>query len=246
MYSSQKFFQAYQQYSFEELRVYSPTQTRVSETLYAHDMGDLTFGALWTPNSVGNFCLTISIDGISLEEVYRVDVKEAGVPPPPQKPSIKKTQPPNKMRKFISKNSAGLRIRSHPTLQSEQVGIVKMDGIISFIDEVENDDGVWVRLSTESIRQHCITGWYPSEAWCLQYNQHLGKTLLHPVIESQTSQASKIMLARIRNNSQSSLDVNDLTIDSDDIAPTMNIPVASPSKKEFSSAKVQKKNELDG
>lgn len=229
--------QAYQQYSFEELRFFSPTQTRVSETLYAHDMGDLTFGALWTPNSVGNFCLTISIDGISLEEVYRVDVKEAGVPPPPQKPSIKKTQPPNKLRKFVSKNSAGLRIRSHPTLQSEQVGIVKMDGIISFIDEVENDDGVWVRLSTESIRQHCTTGWYPSEAWCLQYNQHLGKTLLHPVIEPQTPQA-KVMLARIRNSSQSSLDVNDLTIDSDDIAPPLSNPVASPSKKDLSLAKV--------
>lgn len=195
-------------------------------------MGDLTFGAVWTPSSVGNFCLTISIDGISLEEVYRVDVKEAGIPPPTQKPSIKKTQPPNKLRKFISKNSAGLRIRSHPTLQSEQVGIVKMDGIISFIDEVENDDGVWVRLSTESIRQHCITGWYPSEAWCLQYNQHVGKTLLHPIIEPPQS---KIMLARIRNSSQSSLDVNDLTVDSDEVAP----PVASPSKRDFSTAKVR-------
>lgn len=186
-------------------------------------MSDWTFGAVWTPSSVGNFCLTISIDGIALEEVYRVDVKEAGIPPPPQKPCIKKTQPPNKLRKFVSTNSAGLRIRSHPTLQSEQFGVVEMDGIISFIDEVENDDGVWVRLSTESIRQHCTTGWYPSESWCLQYNQHLGKTLLHPVIEPQ----AKIMLARIRNSSQSSLDVNDLTIDSDDIT----VPAGSPMKK---------------
>lgn len=229
--------QAYQHYSFEELRFFSPTQPRVSETLYAHDMGDLTFGALWIPNSVGNFCLTISIDGISLEDVYRVDVKEAGIPPPPQKPFIKKSQPPNKLRKFISKNSAGLRIRAHPTLQSEQVGIVKMDGIISFIDEVENDDGLWVRLSTESIRQHCNAEWYPTEAWCLQYNQHLGKTLLHPVIEPLITH-TKVMLARIANSSQSSLDVNDLTVDSDDNAPLLIIPVASPSKKDTSAAKV--------
>lgn len=130
------FMKAYQQYSFEELRFCSPTQTRVSETLIAQDLGDLTFGGHWTPSSVGNFCITITIDGIALEEVYRVEVKEAGIPPPPQKPSIKKTQPPNKLRRFIAKNSAGLRIRSHPTLQSEQVGIIKMDGIISFIDEV--------------------------------------------------------------------------------------------------------------
>lgn len=96
----------------------------------------MTFGAMWTPNSVGSFCITITIDGVPLEEVYRVEVKEAGEPPPSQKSSIKKTQPQNKLRKFIAKNSAGLRIRSHPTLQSEQVGIIKMDGVISFIDEV--------------------------------------------------------------------------------------------------------------
>ena len=96
----------------------------------------MTFSALWTPSSVGSFCITITIDGVALEEVYRVDVKEAGIPPPPQKHSLKKSQPSSKLRKFVAKNSAGLRIRSHPTLQSEQVGIVKMDGIISFIDEV--------------------------------------------------------------------------------------------------------------
>lgn len=56
-------------------------------------------------------------------------------PPPPQKSSVKKSQQ-NKFRKFSATNSVGLRIRSHPTLQSEQVGIIKMDGIISFIDTV--------------------------------------------------------------------------------------------------------------
>lgn len=147
-------------------------------------MGDYTYGTVWTPNAIGHFSLSITIDSVTLEEVYRTEVKEAGVPPPTQKILSEKSQPQNKLRKFRAANSAGLRIRSHPTLQSEQVGIVKMDGIISFIDEVENDDGVWVRLSTESIRQHCQQGWYPLEAWCLQYNQHIDKTLLHPAIES--------------------------------------------------------------
>lgn len=50
--------------------------------------------------------------------------------------------------------------------------------------QIENDDGVWVRLSTESIRQHCEPGWYPLEAWCLQFNQHIDKHLLHPIIEA--------------------------------------------------------------
>lgn len=54
--------------------------------------------------------------------------------------------------------------------------------------QIENDDGIWVRLSTESIRQHCEPGWYPLEAWCLQFNQHIDKRLLHPIIEPCTQQ----------------------------------------------------------
>lgn len=45
-----------------------------------------------------------------------------------------------------------------------------------------------MRLSTESIRQHCEPGWYPLEAWCLQFNQHIDKRLLHPIIEPCTQQ----------------------------------------------------------
>lgn len=51
-------------------------------------------------------------------------------------------------------------------------------------NQVENDDGLWVRLSTESIRQHCQPGWYPLEAWGLQFNQHIDKTLLFPIFDS--------------------------------------------------------------
>lgn len=182
------FMKSYNNYSFEELRYNSPIQTRVTESLYAQDMEDGTFSVHWTPNAVGSYCLTVTIDGILLEEVYRVEVKEGSIPPPAHKRVMKNPHTPNKLRKFYTKNTAGLRIRSHPTLQSEQVGIVKLNGIISFIDEIENDDGVWLRLSTESIRQHCTMGWYPTEAWCLQYNQHLAKTLLHPVVEPNTTE----------------------------------------------------------
>ena len=34
----------------------------------------------------------------------------------------------NRLRKFIAKPSAGLRIRIHPTLQSEQIGVVPVEG----------------------------------------------------------------------------------------------------------------------
>lgn len=68
---------------------------------------------------------------------------------------------------------------------------MRVGGIISFIDEIENDDGIWLRLSTESIRQHCTMGWYPTEAWCLQFNQHLARTLLQPVTDKELAPAAQ-------------------------------------------------------
>lgn len=46
---------------------------------------------------------------------------------------------PSKLRKFVAKNSAGLRVRAHPSLQSEQIGIVHVNGTIAFIDEVRQE-----------------------------------------------------------------------------------------------------------
>lgn len=199
------------------MRFCNPTQNKLSEVLLACDNGDLTYNTIWTPTTVGNFSLVVTIDGVSLEEVTRIEVKEAGIPPPSQKASQQKYQPQNKLRKFRASNSAGLRIRSHPTLQSEQVGIVKMDGIISFIDEIENDDGIWVRLSTESIRQHCDSGWYPLEAWCLQYNQHIDKRLLHPIIDL----TPKKYIETSENAN------NDLFVDECETTPTSDPPLIS-------------------
>lgn len=58
------------------------------------------------------------------------------------------------------------------------------------VGQVHNSDGVWLRLSPESVRQYCSSGssgqQQQQEAWCLQYNQHLGKTLLVPLDHPKT------------------------------------------------------------
>jgi hypothetical protein len=53
--------------------------------------------------------------------------------------------------------------------------------------QTQNDDGVWLRLSAESVREFCspLNGY--TEGWALQYNQQLGKTLLVPVEDSRSS-----------------------------------------------------------
>ena len=58
---------------------------------------------------------------------------------------------------------------------------------------MQNQDGVWLRLHQDSVDKWCTAGSPSSaadvmhhEAWALQYNQHLGKTLLVPVDEPKT------------------------------------------------------------
>ncbi|XP_053668136.1 E3 ubiquitin-protein ligase highwire [Anopheles marshallii] len=188
----------YHGYSFEELRLYaanvssaSITTAATTEILTANDLGKNKYGFVWTPMVAGAYELTLQIDGVPVvvedeEEIYRLEVIDAAVHPVdcPRCIAARRVHPPTKLRKFLAKNSAGLRVRLHPTLQSEQIGVVRPNGIVAYGDELENDDGVWVRLTAESIREHCPASWFPVEAWCLQYNQHLGKTLLHPIVDT--------------------------------------------------------------
>lgn len=69
-----------------------------------------------------------------------MEVKEPpqGVTPPVQSTVRRSSQQPSRLRKFVLQNSAGLRIRTHPSLQSEQVGTVHVNGTIAFVDEVRS------------------------------------------------------------------------------------------------------------
>ncbi|XP_076728752.2 E3 ubiquitin-protein ligase MYCBP2 isoform X5 [Callospermophilus lateralis] len=174
----------YENYSFEELRFASPTPKRPSENMLIRVNNDGTYCANWTPGAIGLYTIHVTIDGIEIDAGLEVKVKDPPkgmIPPGTQLVKPKAEPQPNKVRKFVAKDSAGLRIRSHPSLQSEQIGIVKVNGTITFIDEIHNDDGVWLRLNDETIKKYVpnINGY--TEAWCLSFNQHLGKSLLVPV-----------------------------------------------------------------
>lgn len=177
---------AYSQYSFEELRMYTPVQNKTSDLMTAKDSGDQTYSVIWTPETAGNYVINIIIDSVQVNENYNVTVVNANVPPPIKEHALKKIQPQYKYRKYYAEYTSGLRIRLHPTLQADVIGIIKVNDVISFIDEVENSDGIWVKLSTDSIRKYCSSSWYPSEAWCLAYNKHFDKRLLFSLIESNS------------------------------------------------------------
>lgn len=79
----------------------------------------------------------VTIDGCEMVETYKVEVKDPPqgmAPPHPGGSGNKKTgsdRGANRLRKFVAKPSAGLRIRIHPTLQSEQVRDVNENSIKS-------------------------------------------------------------------------------------------------------------------
>jgi len=89
----------------------------------------------------------------------------------------------HRLRKFVAKPSAGLRVRVHPTLQSEQIAVLRVDGVVAIADELQNADGVWVRLAPDAMVKMGVA--HHVEGWCLQYNNHLEKTLLVPVADGE-------------------------------------------------------------
>nr|XP_018897368.1 PREDICTED: E3 ubiquitin-protein ligase MYCBP2-like [Bemisia tabaci] len=172
---------AYENYSFEELRFMAPPVQRTCETMMVRAHGDGSVTGTWTPANIGCYSIQVTIDDCPFPETMKVEVKEPpqGVNSAQQIVARKVSHQPNKIREFVGKNSAGLRIRAHPSLQSEQIGIVPCGATVAFVDEVRNSDGIWVRLCQDTIRQYCQG--IVDEAWCLQLNQHFGKTLLVPL-----------------------------------------------------------------
>ncbi|CAD5120813.1 DgyrCDS9371 [Dimorphilus gyrociliatus] len=188
VYHSISMMKEYDDYSFEELRYLLPEDTTNSgDTLRVKKVIDGLYTCQWIPPTPGCYELKLMIDNKSNGEVLRVTVEDSPgnhivfVNPPKQirKPCIRG-------RIFTEKCSAGLRIRSQPSLQAEQIGIVKPAGVIYYFNEICNNDGVWVRLTAKSINEWCpdtvgLRRDLLPEAWVLQYHAHLERTFLLPI-----------------------------------------------------------------
>ncbi|XP_067264967.1 E3 ubiquitin-protein ligase MYCBP2 isoform X17 [Chanodichthys erythropterus] len=171
---------AYENYSFEELRFASPTPKRPSENMLIRANTDGTYSANWTPGAVGLYTIHVTIDGIEIDAGLEVEVKDPPkgmIPPGTQMVKPKAEPQPSKVRKFVAKDSAGLRVRSHPSLQSEQIGIVQVNGTITFIDEVINSEGTWVQLDKNSVVEFCESD--EGEAWSLTRDRGGNQYLRH-------------------------------------------------------------------
>uniref|UniRef100_A0A8C2L2V3 RCR-type E3 ubiquitin transferase n=1 Tax=Cyprinus carpio TaxID=7962 RepID=A0A8C2L2V3_CYPCA len=152
---------AYENYSFEELRFASPTPKRPSENMLIRANTDGTYSANWTPGAVGLYTIHVTIDGIEIDAGLEVEVKD---PPkgmiPPGTQMVKPKAEPQPCKVSV------LLLASYP---------------------IHNDDGVWLRLNDETVKKYVPNMNGYTEAWCLSFNQHLGRSLLVPVDEGRSN-----------------------------------------------------------
>ncbi|KAL0852363.1 hypothetical protein ABMA28_000563 [Loxostege sticticalis] len=197
---------AYQNFSFEELRLASggwgaraaegctPAGRVPAERLPVRAQPDGSYLATWTPRAPGSYVFRCTLDDHPAPHVSEVTIEmgddsseeceERGVQ------ADGATLPPAKLRRFIARHSAGLRVRASPSLQAEEVGCVPPGANVAYVEEVANKDGTWVRLSEESVRAYTDAG--GAVAWCLQHNRHVDRALLVPV-EPYASPQSEYM-----------------------------------------------------
>ncbi|KAH7646731.1 e3 ubiquitin-protein ligase-like protein [Dermatophagoides farinae] len=171
-YHSITMMKMFENYSLEELRMECPAELfhgkKPQDKLASSSSNDLStitlqsfnngyYLACWSPTSIGSYRIEMMVDGEKSENSVIINVNNCV---DDSKFSYKNNnvQPiihhHHKDHNRISNNSAGLRIRSLPSLQSEQIGIISINGLLTIIDQLENDDGIWVRLSNESIQAY--------------------------------------------------------------------------------------------
>jgi E3 ubiquitin-protein ligase MYCBP2 len=187
-YVSMSMMKEYQNFSFEELRFHTPAHKRPDQSwsLDMQDNQDGTYIAGWIPNSRGSFNVEVSIDGtLAGSSPIEVDVEDAvgGMQVTAPVIAMPVSFPQKlKVRKFVAPaKTGGLRIRSQPSLQSEELGVIRPDQKVAFTEEVTNEDGTWIKLTDESIVEY--TEKSHEQAWCLSFHKKLNRQLMVDVEE---------------------------------------------------------------
>uniref|UniRef100_A0A2A4J982 Uncharacterized protein n=1 Tax=Heliothis virescens TaxID=7102 RepID=A0A2A4J982_HELVI len=186
---------AYQDYSFEELRLASESWSDggavggtfvhgggiPAERVPVREIADGSYLASWTPRTPGAYICRCTLDGQPAPQEVTLEVMESAAAAAAERGVQAGASPaaPPRMRRFLARHSAGLRVRASPSLQAEEIGRVPCGSNIDFLEEIVNKDGTWVRLSAASVRAY--TEGLAEVAWCLQHHRHLDRALLVPL-----------------------------------------------------------------
>ncbi|XP_052746829.1 E3 ubiquitin-protein ligase highwire isoform X2 [Bicyclus anynana] len=183
---------AYQNFSFEEIRLAwgiwggAPGSVEAvvggdrlpAERIVVDAQRDGSYVAEWVPRAPGCYIFRCMLDDNPVSQDLKVEIVESGN----EDSTVERwpgTVASYSIRRFTAEDTAGLRLRSSPNLQAEELGRVPNGAYIAVVDELVNKDGTWVRLSAESAQTYAEGS--AGVSWCLQYHAHLDRTLLVPV-----------------------------------------------------------------
>ncbi|KAK0411800.1 hypothetical protein QR680_005853 [Steinernema hermaphroditum] len=198
-------------YTFEELRLAYLSDVIMKDSVKMSPQHDACFVGEWCPRKPGTYRVECRLDGFQLPQSYVIDVSEAPhnhvARIPPSNAKRRKRVALSRAR-FASSKSVhlykGVRIRSHPALNAAQIGMLPRDCVVSYIEQLENADGVWLRLADETISLYC-TAHFNSQAWCLQKNKHLNRTYLTMNGEVVREKTAEMPPANAKSSEQSVL-----------------------------------------
>lgn len=194
-----------QKWSFEELRLLHFREAISKESLHVLSSRDGAYTATWIPKQSGCYRVECRIDGISISQIHNVEVQNGQIVN--RKPSRRTAYLSRaRMATVHKEDTQGVRVRTAPSLQAPQTGLLPPGAAVFYVDECENADGVWLRLNDESAVTFCTKLSNPLQAWCLQYHAHLRKTLLYrdsDAIPAANAAAAVVAPTMFSQNTQS-------------------------------------------
>ncbi|CAH2036091.1 unnamed protein product, partial [Iphiclides podalirius] len=160
-----------------------------AEQVPIHSQGDGSYLATWVPHTPGRYTFTCLLDEQPVAQEVTIEVLNASEDESDHK-GVQAGGPgaeaggeaaESRLRRFATSCSAGLRLRTSPSLQAEEIGRVPPGANVAFVEETTNKDGTWVRLSVESTNAYIYYAGSASIAWCLQHHRELDLVLLVPI-----------------------------------------------------------------
>ena len=173
---------AYSNYSVEEIRLGFMIEELIKDRIPLKSSDSSVFSGTWTPTTAGRYRLECKVDGLDISHPYTVEVSErVNGKGEEVKSSGKRHGAQMTVARTVSipfsGDFSGIRMRLGTSLASASVGVIPRGALVEFIEEMENEDGKWIRLTDEiALLYGCYIG--IGQVWCLAYHKALQRELI--------------------------------------------------------------------
>ncbi|CAI2353362.1 unnamed protein product [Caenorhabditis sp. 36 PRJEB53466] len=199
---------AFANYTVEEIRLGFMKEELIKDRIPLKPVDSSVFSGSWTPTASGSYRIECKVDGYDISHTYTVEVndrvprggedsKSGGARRGAQMTIAQTVSVP------FSSDFSGIRMRVGTTLASTCVGVIPRGALVEFIEESENEDGKWIRLTDETALLYgCTQG--SGQVWCLAYHKPLQRELIPLGKDKDREKAVKLRRKEIEKESSGS------------------------------------------